>query len=241
MLITNRNRNKKGYFFNSLSYREQRLYSIDELLLNEETRKKINPAIDNEKVRYIYQDIETVKLSFFKNSTDQLTFYDLGFTNNDIRNFKNVFTKSLVRINYFNNLLYNKNLLYQIDLSLQLGEDQIDENRDLLDVEIMPVNLVLEQNNLGFGMLFFKKPFFQSLPMNVYSKYYFLSAIDGSYDEYVSSFNTLNVENLNNYNTIKHEIYSQDNRHYMNIDQTNREILVNDGQLEIKLIKLTTN
>jgi len=93
-------------------------------LVNEETKKAINPFFDAETTKYIYPDSNvggnlTITFKFWNGQSLGSTYIDAGFTETEVRIKKNGFKKSFFRLYFYDsNSGETNNLIFTEDLNI---------------------------------------------------------------------------------------------------------------------------
>ena len=217
-----------------------------EKFVNEEVEKAINPTIDYEKVRFVpFSGYTEVYVRLMKSGSTELTYSDLGFTNDDLKFRRNRFTKSFVKLNFYDtNNLSNRRLAFQSFLFSQINEDQRDVNGELLDVTNMPVTFRLtdpitrpEGVSEGFNLYWLKRPS-SPYPLDFYMYASYNNASDGVESQFLAFDGQIPINLYSGLNWVRYRLTSIQNNNEFSIDDSNRSINFLSDKIEILLYPL---
>lgn len=182
---------------------------------NQTSKDQINPVFDNEKTFY-----EPLQIKSFQYSIST-TFENLSFTNQDILLNTNKFSKSFLRINYYDsNDPANQTLIHQTLLRNQ----PITNNAN--QTPTFNINAPSSDSlfKIGYKIPFFKTPNNYIFPVTLYAEYSYLNAVDGKVIRLISNTANQTIENLYNNLYIEHQLIKSGNNYYYTINETNRLI-----------------
>lgn len=218
---------------------------IQNQLLKEKESELINEnIIDLEKINYVPNNsFSKIEIEVYNNSGTNLTYEDLGYTNDDIKFQRNRFKNSFLLFDFFDSFTpTNQKRLLQISVYNQITSKQLDGNGDLLDVSVMPLTFDITNpkkriggNYEGYNLFWYKNPPYVTLPKSIYAYISYYNAVDGSIVPLISYPNALELSDYLQYNWIRYILNSNGNNYTYTIDFYNRDLSINSGKLIFNL------
>lgn len=210
--------------------------------ISEEVNKSINPIIDYEKFRFTPinnngADLETIKYQLnFLNNTNSYNpnsfFSDLGFNNDDIKFRKNNFTKSFLRLNFYDSdIATNQRLISFLTIYCRVTKNDIINSGFGINLPL-PVNsfkVNFKLNNPvklpdgfseGYYIYHYKDEVSFEVPKVLYMRAEFNNAKNGEVMPFMTTNLPQNISNLNNVIYTKYNLIRNETGFYYNLDNS---------------------
>lgn len=216
---------------------------IENQFIEKEVENAINEIRDNEKVRFQpFSGYTEVVVKLMVSGSTELTYSDLGFTNEDLIFRRNRFTNSFLKLNFYdNNVLSNRRLAFQNLIYSQINEDQRDVNGDLLDVSNMPVTFRITDpiqkpngDSEGFYIYWLKNDP-DGYPKTFYIYFSYGNASDGEEIQYLAYDGSIPINLYSSLNWVECRLSSIGNLNEYLLEDSNRTINYLSDRIEILL------
>lgn len=237
---------------------------IENDFIKGEVEKSINPILDYDKVKYtpktsngvVIKDLK-FKLSFLDNQNNLIpsTMYsDIGFVDDDVKFRKNRFTMSFLNLKFFDsdtptnqNLILNNTMFSRItrDDVIKINDDTnysggIAKAINLIPVRFSVQNPITEPEGFseGYCLYHFKAI---NLPIKLYMRAEFNNAATGKTTRFITTNETLPINELINKLHIKYLLKKNDSGYYYTIDKTYNgatNIIEKDTNLIVNLFEI---
>lgn len=206
-----------------------------------ERKKAINPIIDYDKTRFIPKNlsgnvIENIKykLNFLKNGVinSQTMYSDIGFVDNDIKFRKNNFTKSFLRLNFYDSdSPVNQNLISNVTIFSRITKDDIKTYDDGIGIPSLanefPLRFILNNPiskpdgfSEGFYLYHYKSDVKFDLPRELYMRASFNNAKTGKITQFMTSSSPQNINSLNSKIYTRYVLKRDSSGFYYELDTT---------------------
>lgn len=185
---------------------------IENEFVDVEVKKSINEIIDYEKAKFlpiyidnnnnILVDDVTYIINLYDSNQDYYsttTWANAGFQLEDIQNLKNSFTKTFLRLDFYDSDSNTKqNLLFFITLfpKILIGEIEQDPSKINLEFKLGNSLKYKDKNGEGFFLYYFKDEVLPTVPKEVYMRASFLNAKTGSAINLMSTDQKLPINQL---------------------------------------------
>lgn len=245
---------------------------VNREFVEDEVEKSINPIIDYEQVRYLpllsngdkVKDL-VYKLSFLNSSgtlVQPSTYSDIGIGDDDIKFKKNRFTKSFLRLSFYDSdMPTNQNLVSNITIFPRLTIDDtapiVDANGTPnpfggglpLPANVLPVRFILKNPVTepegfaeGFNLYYFKSGLkVNALPLKLYMSAVFNNAATGKTTKFMATDETLPINELINKLHVRYLLTRDGTGYYYTIDKTYNNamnIIENGTNLTVNLFEI---
>jgi hypothetical protein len=231
---------------------------IEREFVNKEVEDSINPIIDYEKIKYKPRttlndiiDTLTYKVILLNspNFPTNCSMFDLGFNDDDIKFRRNKFTRSFLRLSFYdNNVTTNQRLLFSVTLFLKLYSDQltpfnqtnaglpIPVNNIPSEIRLYDSNVNPNTNSEGFNLYHFKE---ETLPKRLYMRASFNNAKDGKTTPLVNSPTPVTIDNLINVLHTEYELERDGDDNYIyKLSTNNTNIVTNNNDVTVNLYEI---
>lgn len=230
---------------------------IETKFVDIEVKKSINEIIDYEKAKFLPIDINsnliddiTYIVNLYDINKDYYsltTWSEANFTVDDIENLKNSFTKTFLRLDFYDNDSNTKqNLLFFITLFPKrlIGDTETDPKKIKLEFKLGDSIKYKDKNGEGFFLYYFKDEVLPTVPKNVYMRARFLNAKTGKSLNLMATNQELSVSQLsepgkgNLYTKYVLTRQTDGYRYYIDKDySTNVKYLTNEVQVNLHRLK----
>lgn len=182
---------------------------IDNKFVDIEVENSINSVIDYESAKFIplnpldsnikINDIN-YKLNYYNNSLNYYSttnWIDLGFSNSDIQNQKNSFTKSFLRLSFYDSDVNTKQkLLFFVTLYPKLDNITSDPSNKEVIFKLGDTLIDSSKRGEGFFLYYFKDEVLPTVNKETYMRATFYNAKTGKSTNFMSTNNTYTVSQL---------------------------------------------
>jgi len=227
-----------GLEFNSFDQAEL----VNREFVSVEVDKSINPVIDYEKFRFIPinnngADLETMNYQLnFLNDTNTYNpdsyFSDLGFTNDDLKFRKNNFTKSFMRLNFYDSdIATNQRLISFLSIFCRVTKKDIISSGSGINLPLpansFKVNFSLSNPiklpdgfSEGYYIYHYKDEVSFGLPKELFMRAEFNNAKSGEITPFMTSNLPQDISTLNSVMYTKYILTRDDTGFYYNVDDS---------------------
>lgn len=182
---------------------------IDNKFVDVEVENSINSIIDYESAKFIpvtpsnnkikINDI-IYKLNYYDNSLNYLPstkWVDLGFSDSDIQNQKNSFTKSFLRLSFYDSDINTKQkVLFFVTLYPKLDSITSDPSNKEVVFKLGDTLIDSTKNGEGFFLYYFKDEVLPTVNKEIYMRATFFNAKTGKPTNFMSTNNTYTISEL---------------------------------------------
>jgi len=210
--------------------------------ISKEVDKLINPIIDYEKLRFIPinnsgDDLENIKYELnFLNDTNTYNpnsyYSDLGFINSDLKFRKNNFTKSFLKLSFYDNdVATNQRLISFLSIFSRVSKRDIVNSGFGINLPLpanaFKVNFILNNPvkypdgfSEGYYIYHYKDEVNFGLPKVLYMKAEFNNAKNGETIPFMTGNVAQDISNLNSMLYTKYVLVRNNDGYYYNVDST---------------------